>query len=92
MKTLRHRPRPDDVYQNPPPTPPTDDVQESKSPESGLQKSAGGKPFTKDDAEALIRVGEDIMNVLPENVEDSWSNWVKIQEVRDHLYKTRLYN
>lgn len=55
-----------------------------------MRKPAGRKPFTRDDLEALISVGGDLMNVMPEKVEDSWSKWVENQEVRDHLYEMWL--
>ncbi|KAL9578537.1 MAG: hypothetical protein Q9203_007060, partial [Teloschistes exilis] len=84
VKHLQYQPRSDDILQNPPPTPPADDVPESKPPRSVIRKSAGSKSFTRDDLEALISVGGDIMNVLPENVEDSWSKWVESREHPEH--------
>ncbi|KAL8686501.1 MAG: hypothetical protein Q9218_007061, partial [Villophora microphyllina] len=80
VKTLRYRPRSDDIFQNPPPTPPMDDIQESKSLRPAGHQQTAAKLFTKDDAEALISVGKDLMNVLPENVEDAWARWVNEHE------------
>ncbi|KAL9576615.1 MAG: hypothetical protein Q9212_006956, partial [Teloschistes hypoglaucus] len=80
VKHLQYQPQSDNILQNPPPTPPTDDVPGSKSPRSVIRKSAGRKPFTRDDLEALISVGGDLLKVMPEQVEDSWSKWVDNQE------------
>lgn len=43
--------------------------------EDGIEKLKGTQDFSKEEARALYDRGEDILNILPENIEDAWEEW-----------------
>ncbi|KAL9610397.1 MAG: hypothetical protein Q9167_004907 [Letrouitia subvulpina] len=66
-----------------PPTPPSEQVVSNELFEQVFrtdQQDQKKVPFTKEDAETLLEVGEDIMKILPENLDDAW---IKFAEVHD---------
>ncbi|KAL8946246.1 MAG: hypothetical protein Q9222_007336, partial [Ikaeria aurantiellina] len=84
VKSLKNLPRSTYIPQNAPPTPPADQSLESERHPSGTPKSnLKHKPFTKEDAEELLSVGEDIINILPEKLEDAWSAWAENRDDPD---------
>ncbi|KAL8738290.1 MAG: hypothetical protein Q9181_000879 [Wetmoreana brouardii] len=83
VKTLRYLPRSAPIFQDAPPVPPSEKMTETEKRSTlPKPKTARPKPFTKDDAEALISTGEYILEILPDNIEAAWSMWASAQEVR----------
>ncbi|KAL8696518.1 MAG: hypothetical protein Q9201_007624, partial [Fulgogasparrea decipioides] len=81
LKTLRYLPRSASIFQDAPPTPPTEEMTETERRSTlPKPKTARPKPFTKDDAEALISTGEYILELLPEDIEAAWSAWASQQD------------
>ncbi|KAL8978606.1 MAG: hypothetical protein Q9177_006362, partial [Variospora cf. flavescens] len=76
VKYLKDRPRSAFISTEAPPTPPAEPSAEVKAlSNSPTPQQARPKPFSKDDAEDLISVGHDIMNILPENASEAWLRW-----------------
>ncbi|MCJ1478407.1 hypothetical protein MMC13_007087 [Lambiella insularis] len=75
VKILSSRSRPVRAPTNAPPTPPTDqpDVPVSKS--QIRTTTPIGAAFTSEDAQALLALAKDIMNIPPENLEAAWKEW-----------------
>ena len=47
---------------------------------------AGGKQkkkavFTEEDAEALLKAGEEILNIYPDRVDEAWEEWASKADV-----------
>ena len=66
---------------NAPPTPPSDVPQtagSSKNPAtiSDTAEDDHGS-FSDDDAEALMTVGDEILNIYPDNIPDAWESWAR---------------
>ena len=81
IRHLKGRPRPALVPANAPPTPPSDhpppqsDIEMSRRPQQ--EKST----FSNEDAEALLEIGEDILNIQPEGIEYAWEAWASKHDV-----------
>ncbi|KAI4097887.1 MAG: hypothetical protein LQ344_000159 [Seirophora lacunosa] len=81
VKYLKDRPRSAFISQEAPPTPPAEpsvDAKASSKPPTPQQ--ARPKPFSKADAETLLSVGHDIMNILPENANEAWARWAEARD------------
>lgn len=81
---MKDLPRSAYFSQNAPPTPPAEQTAEANEPPKAarLQRTPPKPlPFAKDDAEDLIKNGEGILNVLPENVDDAWLAWANSRDV-----------
>ncbi|KAI4286301.1 MAG: hypothetical protein L6R35_004444 [Caloplaca aegaea] len=73
VKYLKDRPRSAFISTEAPPTPPAEPSAEVKAlSDPPTPQQARPKPFSKDDAEDLISVGDDIMDILPENASEAW--------------------
>ncbi|KAL9099473.1 MAG: hypothetical protein Q9163_005036 [Psora crenata] len=79
-KFLKGKPRPYAVPHNAPPTPPLDfNAAQSKQEELRAASHApqdASPDFTEEDAQSLMDVGEDILNVRPERKGEAWRSWV----------------
>ena len=66
---------------NAPPTPPSDVPQtagSSKNPATTSDIAEDDhRSFSDDDAEALMAVGDDILNIYPDNIPDAWESWTR---------------
>ncbi|KAL8930729.1 MAG: hypothetical protein Q9208_000270 [Pyrenodesmia sp. 3 TL-2023] len=83
VKTLKDLPRSASLSQGAPPTPPAEHSAEVKQPLRPVTpQNARPKPFSKVDTEDLLSIGEDILAMLPENVDEAWSAWAKTRDVR----------
>ncbi|KAL8722290.1 MAG: hypothetical protein Q9225_001195 [Loekoesia sp. 1 TL-2023] len=74
VKTLKNLPRSAFISEKAPPTPPAEQIAEANEPPRPWETAH--KPFSKDDAEDLLKVGDDIMNILPDRLGEAWSKWV----------------
>lgn len=84
MKYLKGQPQPALLSTNAPPTPPSEQVVSNELFEQVFrtdQQDQKKVPFTKEDAKVLLEVGEDILNILPENFDDAWIEWAKKHDV-----------
>lgn len=84
MKYLKGQPQPALPSTNAPPTPPSEQVVSNELFEQVFrtdQQDQKKIPFTKDDAKLLLKLGEDIMNILPENLDDAWMKWAEERDV-----------
>ena len=74
---------------NAPPTPPTDAAE--ASPREELQEEVTELPkspnftFTGEDAQALLAIATDLLDVLDENKADAWQEWAKAVRGRQTL-------
>ncbi|KAL9012911.1 MAG: hypothetical protein Q9173_002352 [Seirophora scorigena] len=85
VKYLKDRPRSAFISQEAPPTPPAEPSVDAKaSSKPATPQQARPKPFSKADAETLLSVGHDIMNILPENANEAWTR----QEWQDFWEKS----
>ena len=66
---------------NAPPTPPSDVPQTTESSKNHTTTSDTAeddhRSFLDDHAEALMAVGDDILNIHPENISDAWESWTR---------------
>lgn len=89
VKQLEGKPRPIPLPHNAPPTPPSDVpalVKRPKEPKAAA--AADGDPFdsfTEADADALLSVGEDILNIHQDNTTDAWKKWSRDFDVSTSL-------
>ncbi|KAL8822695.1 MAG: hypothetical protein Q9191_006575 [Dirinaria sp. TL-2023a] len=85
VKTLKGTPRPPFVPTNAPPTPPSD----YQPPQSDIEmvRASGRKRavFTEVDAEVLLEVGADILNIRPEKADEAWEKFASKQDVSSVL-------
>ncbi|KAI4168479.1 MAG: hypothetical protein LQ343_006366 [Gyalolechia ehrenbergii] len=78
VKSLKTLPRSTCIPQNAPPTPPAErTVDANEPPRVGTPQQAAYKPFTTKDAEDLLEVGDDIMNILPDRSDEAWLKWAE---------------
>jgi len=47
------------------------------------QETQGNKLFSEEDANTLLDMGKDILNIYPhpENIEDAWEKWAQEHDV-----------
>lgn len=82
VKSLKTLPRSTCIPQNAPPTPPAErTVDANEPPRVGTPQQAAYKPFTTKDAEDLLEVGDDIMNILPDRSDEAWLKWAEGRDV-----------
>ena len=66
---------------NAPPTPPSDVPQVTESSKNRATTSGTAeddyRSFSDDDAEALMAVGDDILNIHPDNITEAWESWTR---------------
>ena len=66
---------------NAPPTPPSDipqTAESSKNPATASNTAEDNhRSFSDEDAEALMVVGDDILNIYPDNVPEAWESWTR---------------
>ncbi|KAL9029435.1 MAG: hypothetical protein Q9196_002329, partial [Gyalolechia fulgens] len=78
VKSLRDLPRSTSIPQDAPPTEGTGIANEP--PRLARPQHAAYEPFSKADAEDLLKVGDDIMNVLPDRSDEAWLQWAEGRE------------
>lgn len=66
---------------NAPPTPPSDVPQTTESSKNHTTTSDTAeddhRSFSDDDAEVLMTVGDDILNIHPDNILVAWESWTR---------------
>jgi hypothetical protein len=76
------------VPANAPPTPPSD----HPPPQSDIEMARKGKrkksTFSTEDVKALLEIGEDIMIISPERVDEAWEAWANRDDVS--ISKTQI--
>lgn len=79
IKYLKGGPRPFPLPHNAPPTPPLDQNASHEIPEDERPDGAKhcGLPFTDEDAQMLLGVGADIVDIDPGKLTDAWENWTR---------------
>ena len=82
LSHLAHKPRQPQVVSNAPPTPPTDpaevDVRKGVQEQVKEVPKSAKSAFTDEDAQALTKVAEDLLDVLDENKAEAWQAWAKV--------------
>lgn len=85
VKYLKKTPGPAFVPTNAPPTPPSDQptTEDPTQLQVKAQETQGNKLFSEEDANTLLDMGEDILNIYPhpENIEDAWEKWAQEHDV-----------
>ena len=91
IKQLKGKPRPFPLPHNAPPTPPSDVPHvakasaASKPPGKPQLKSdtvnASAALFEKEDTQALMKHGAEILEVPPENMGEAWKSWAREYDV-----------
>lgn len=71
------------VPTNAPPTPPLDPPQTEESNNSQVKRleKRAGKPFSAEDVKTLLSLGEDILNIHPDNTVEAWEKWAYEHDV-----------
>ncbi|KAL9598498.1 MAG: hypothetical protein Q9219_004471 [cf. Caloplaca sp. 3 TL-2023] len=87
VKTLKNLPRSAFIPSNAPPTPPADQTVDANEPSTATaMRQAMATTFSKEDAEALFAAGDDIINILPDRLDDAWSAWASSRDVCLHIF------
>lgn len=76
-------PRPAFVATNAPPTPPHDPPPAEESNHSQVKRpeEQADKPFSAEDVKTLLSLGEDILNIHPDNTVEAWVKWAQEHDV-----------
>ena len=64
-----------------PPTPPSDHPPPQSDNEMVRTLKPKRSKFSKEDAEALLLIGEDILDIAPDRVDDAWEAWATHHDV-----------
>lgn len=81
VKTLKILPRSASIPQNAPPTPPAERTGDANEAQTVLRpQQAAYKPFTEEDKIDLFQIGDDIMKIHPDRLDEAWTQWAEGRE------------